>query len=114
MSCSLRPLLSKESQIGRRFCAPPYRPASEEVEEFNQENQNDCRFKKEGATLVKLLDHKVVQFFGSLELSLRQVLVVGDTDFGCGQLVEPGGKHIAEELDRVVGALGQFRYVEEH
>ena len=49
-----------------------------------------------------------------MQLFLDQVFVVGHSDFGGAEFVEARGEHVAEKLDGVVGALGEFVDVEQH
>src|SRR6185369_10519863 len=88
-------------------------PASKEIEEFDEENQDDCRFKEERAALVELLNHVVVQVFGSFQLLRNQIFVIGNADLRRRQLIEPRGKHVTQELDGVIGVLGKFCDIEE-
>ena len=88
--------------------------AAEEVNQFDDQDDHHHQFEYEGAGLVELIDHEVVELLSGAQLLLYQVLVVRYADFRCRQLVEAGGKHVAEELDGVVGAFGQFTDVEQH
>src|SRR5579863_9540689 len=88
--------------------------AAEEVDELDDQDYYDHQLQDEGAGLVELLDHEAVEIFGGLQLFFDQVFVVGHSDFRGGEFVEAGGKHVAEELDGVVGALGEFVDVEQH
>src|SRR5579863_37146 len=90
------------------------RLAAEEVDQLDDQDHDHHQFEDEGAALVELLHHEAVKIFGGLQLFLDQVFVVGHTDFLRRQFIEAGGKHVAEELDGVVGALGEFADVEQH
>src|ERR1700732_3375009 len=63
---------------------------------------------------MKLLDHEAVELFGGVNFLVDQVFVVGDADLRRGNFVEARGEHVAQELDRVVGALGQFVHIEQY
>ena len=63
--------------------------------------------------MVEFVDHEAVELFGGLQFLLDEVFVVGHANFGGGEFVEAGGKHVAEELDGVVSALGEFADVEQ-
>lgn len=63
--------------------------------------------------MVELLAPAVVELFGGTELLGAEILVVRNADFGGGELVEAGGNHVAEELDGVVGMLGELGDIEE-
>src|SRR5580704_4299803 len=88
--------------------------AAEEVDEFDYEDDDYHQLEDEGAGLVELVDHESVEVFGGLELFFDQIFVVGDADFGGAKFVEARGEHVAEELDGVVGALGEFVDVEQY
>ena len=83
----------------------------EEVDQFDDQDYHYHQFEDEGAGLVELVDHEAVEVFGGLEFFLDEVFVVGDADFLGAEFVEARGEHVAQELDGVVGALGQFVYV---
>src|SRR5215467_9977879 len=85
----------------------------EEVDQLDYQDDDDHQLEYEGARLVELLDHEAVEVFGGLELFFDQVFVVGDSDFLRAQFVEARGEHITEELDGVVGVLGEFGDVEQ-
>ena len=87
--------------------------SSEEVDQLDDQDDDDHQFQDEGAGLVELLDHEAVEVFGGLEFFLDEVFVVGDADFLGAEFVEARGEHVAEELDGVVGALGEFVHVEQ-
>src|SRR5580700_4118957 len=88
--------------------------AAEEVDQFDDQDYDHHQLQDEGAGLVELLNHEAVEVFGGLEFFFDQVFVVGDSDFGGAEFVEARGKHVAEELDGVIGALGEFVDVEQH
>src|SRR5580658_8997342 len=88
--------------------------AAEEKDEFDHEDDDYRSLEEKGATLIELIDHVVIQLLGGLQLLRDEVLVIGHTDSGCGQAVETGGKHIAEELDGVVGTLGELHHIEQN
>jgi hypothetical protein len=86
--------------------------AAEEVEELDEEDQDDGDFKEKGAALVELLDHVVVELLGGTELLGDEIFIVRDADLGGGQLVEARRIHVAQELDGVVGMLGELGDIE--
>ena len=63
---------------------------------------------------MKLVDQEAIQVFGGAELLLRQALVVRNTDLAGSQAIQARGEHITQELDGIVGALGEFGHVEQH
>ena len=87
--------------------------AFEEVDQLDDQDYYDHQFQDKGSGLVELLDHEAVEIFGGVEFFLDQVFVVGDSDFLGAEFVEAGGEHVAEKLDGVVGALGEFVDVEQ-
>src|ERR1022692_1284323 len=87
--------------------------SAEKINDFDDQDYYHHQFQDEGAALVEFVDHEAVELFGGLQFLLDEVFVVGDADFGGGEFVEAGGKHVAEEFDGVVGALGEFAHVEQ-
>src|SRR5580700_2572558 len=87
---------------------------AEEVDEFDDQDDDNHEFEHEGAALIEFVHHEAVELFGGLQFLLDEIFVVGHADFRGGEFVEAGGKHIAEELDGVIGALGQFAHVEQN
>src|SRR6266576_6415195 len=87
--------------------------AFEEVDQFDDQDNYDHQFQYKSSRLVELLDHEAVEIFGGVEFFFDQVFVVGHSDFLGAEFVEAGGKHVAEKLDGVVGALGEFVHVEQ-
>src|SRR5271163_3057266 len=87
--------------------------AAEEVDKFDDQDYDHHQFQDEGAALIEFVDHEAVELFGGLQFLLDQVFVVWDADFQGRELVEAGGKHVAQEFDGVIGALGQLAYVEQ-
>src|SRR5271157_1532383 len=88
--------------------------AAEEVDQLDYQDDYHHQFQDKGAALVELLHHEAVEIFGGLQFFFDQVFVVGHSDLGRAQLVQARREHVAEEFDGVVGALGQFVYVEQH
>src|SRR5450755_2769465 len=87
---------------------------AEEEGQFDEQDNHHHGFEHEGAALVELVHHEAVKVFGGVQLLVDQVFVVGNAYLGCRQLVQAGGKHVAEKFDGVVGALGQFVHVEQN
>jgi hypothetical protein len=87
--------------------------AFEEVDQLDDQDYYHHQFEDEGSGLVELLDHEAVEVFGGVEFFFDQVFVVGDSDFLGTEFVEAGGEHVAQELDGVVGTLGEFVDVEQ-
>ena len=87
--------------------------ALEEVDQLDDQDYYHHELEDKGSGLVELLDHEAVEIFGGVEFFLDQVFVVGDSDFLGAEFVETRGEHIAEELDGVVGVLGEFVDVEQ-
>ena len=83
----------------------------EEIDQLDDQDDYDHQLQDEGAALVELLDHETVEVFGGVELFLDQIFVVGYADFLGAQLVKPRGEHVAQELDGIVGTLGEFVHV---
>src|SRR5579859_948980 len=88
--------------------------APEEVHQLDDQNEHHQQLQHERPALVELLDHELVEVFGGLQFFFDQVFVVGHADLGRAQLVKPRRKHVAEELDGVVGALGELVDVEQN
>src|ERR1700758_4855561 len=87
--------------------------AAEEVDQFDDQDDDHHQFQHKGAALVELVDHEAVEIFGGLQLLFDEVFVVRHSDLLRAQLVEPGREHVAEELDGVVGAFGEFVHIEQ-
>src|SRR5215469_3131999 len=94
--------------------APLHHFSLEEVDQLDHQNDDHHQFQHEGAALVELIDHEAVELLGRMHLLRDQVFVVGHANLRSRQLVEAGGKHVAQELDGVVGVLGEFVHVEQH
>ena len=63
---------------------------------------------------MEFFNHEIVKFISGVELFLHQGLIVGDAKLAGAQLIDAGKEHVADELERVVGALGEFGHVDEH
>ena len=61
---------------------------------------------------MKLIDHELVQRAGGLQFLLHQTPIVRNTDASRGQAVHSSIKHVADEFNYVVEALGQLNDVE--
>ena len=57
---------------------------------------------------MELVNQEAIETFCGAKFCLRQALVIGHADLACRQTIKPRGEHIAQELDGIVGALGQF------
>src|ERR1035437_7998225 len=107
-------------KLALRPKAPPFqnkilnRLTAEEVDKFDDQDDDNHEFEHEGAALIEFVHHEAVELFGGLQFLLDEIFVVGHADFRGGEFVESGGKHIAEKLDGVVGALCQFAHVEQN
>src|SRR5262249_56141390 len=82
-------------------------------DQVNDQDDHRNEFEEEGAALIELVDHEPVKLFGGAQFLRNQVFVVRNSHFGCRQLVQTGGKHVRQELDRVVGVLGQLGHIQE-
>src|SRR6478672_2250731 len=87
--------------------------AAEQEDQFDDQNDHHHKFEHEGSALVELVHHEAVKVFGRVQFLVDQILVVRHADLGGRQLVQAGGKHVAEKLDGVVRALGQFIHIEQ-
>src|ERR1700758_1458331 len=81
-----------------------------EEDQLNDEDDDDGEFEEEGAALVELIDHELVEIFRGVNFLLDEILVIGDADFGGRKLVEARCEHVTQELDGVVGMLGELHY----
>src|ERR1700758_760020 len=62
--------------------------AAEEPDQFDNQNDHHHEFEHEGAALVELVNHEMIELLGGLQFLLHQILVVGHADLRCGQLVQ--------------------------
>src|SRR5271169_3100983 len=85
----------------------------EQPDQIDDQNNDHHQLQHKRAALVELVDHEAVEFFGGVDFLVDQVFVVGDADLRRGNFVEAGREHVAQELDGVVGALGQFVHIEQ-
>src|SRR5580765_1011426 len=90
------------------------RMALEEVNQLDDQNDDHHQFEHEGSRLIELFDHEAVEVFGGVKFFLYQIFVIRHANFLRAQLVQPRGKHVAQELDGVIGALGEFVHIEQH
>src|SRR5258705_4403513 len=81
--------------------------------DLDDQDDHDHQFEHERTTLVELVHHETVEVFGGIELLLHQVLIIRHANFSCGQPVQTGRKHVAQELDGIVGALGELRNIQQ-
>src|SRR6202163_152408 len=94
--------------------APTLNLAAEQEDQLDDQNDHYHEFEHEGAALVELVHHEAVEVLSGLQFLVDQVFVVGNADLRSCKLIQAGGKHVAEKLDGVVGALGQFVHVEQN
>src|SRR5271169_214125 len=89
------------------------RASLKQPDQIDDQNNDHHQLQHKRAALVELVDHEAVEFFGGVDFLVDQVLVVGDADLQRGDFIEASGEHVAQELDGVVGALGQFSDIEQ-
>src|ERR1019366_5054861 len=82
-------------------------------DQVDDQNNYHHQLQHERPALVELVDHEAVEFFGGVDFLVDQVLVIAHADLGRGYFVEACREHVAQELDGVVGALGQFVHIEQ-
>src|SRR5262245_21188814 len=80
--------------------------------QLDDQNDDNHGFEDKGARLVEFVDHEFVELAGGAQLLFHQVAVVVDSDASCRQAISPRVEHVAEELDRVVDALGELGNLE--
>src|SRR5437899_10929306 len=80
----------------------------EKDKELNNQNDHHHQFQRKRPALVELIHHEAVKLFGGLQLLVNQVFVIRYTNLGSGQLIEARGKHVAQELNGIVGVLGKL------
>src|SRR5579864_6642731 len=85
----------------------------EEINELDDQDDDHHQLKHERARLVELLHHEAVEILGGLQLFLDQIFIVEHAHLLSAQLVESRRKHIAQELDGVVGTLSEFVHIEQ-
>src|SRR5437868_4324946 len=88
--------------------------AAEQVNQFDDQNDDHHEFEHEGAALVELVHHKAIKVFRGVQFLVYQIFVVRHAYLGRSQLVETGGKHVAEKLYGVIGALGQLVHIQQN
>lgn len=88
--------------------------AAEEVDELDDEDDDHGELEEEGAALVELIDHEAVEIFGGIDFLLDEVLVIGNAYLGGSEAIETRCEHVAEELDGVVGVLGEFHDLKQY
>src|ERR1700732_436293 len=84
------------------------RLAAEDPDQLDDQYYYHHQLEHEGSALVELIDHEMIKLFGGIQFLLNQIFVVRDAHPGRCQLVQAGGKHVAEKLDSIVGPLSQF------
>src|SRR5579863_9810947 len=87
--------------------------STEEIDQFDNQNDDDHEFQHECTALVELIDHEAIKLFGGLYFLGDEILVVRNANFGRRQLVETRRKHVAKKFDGVVGVLGEFIHIEQ-
>src|SRR5713226_5643818 len=93
--------------------APTLNLTAEQEDKFDDQDDHHHELEHEGAALVELVHHEAVEVLGGLQFLVDQVFVVGHAYLGGGELIQASGKHVAEKLDGVVGALSQFVHIEQ-
>src|SRR5215472_9563904 len=81
-----------------RACTNPTSSAAKEEEQLNDQDQHHDELQNEGAGLVKLFDHEIVQLVRRVDFFLYEFLVVIHADFDSRHFVQAGGEHVANKL----------------
>lgn len=81
-------------------------PAAKQECELNNQDRDHHHLQHKRAALLKLFDHEAIQVVSGFEFLVNQLFVIENTDFRRCKPLQAGSKHIADELDGIVGALG--------
>src|ERR1039457_2137221 len=88
--------------------------STEEVNQFDDQNDHHHQFQDEAATLVKFVDQKAIQSFGGSKFFIDKVFVLRNSYLGGGQPVKARREHVTHKLDGGVGALHQLGHLDGH
>src|ERR1700733_8124164 len=94
-------------------CVWSKRFAAKQKDELDDQDYDHRRLQQKGAALVELVHHEAVKIAGRVQLLSHKILVIRHAHLGGGEPVESCGEHIAEELDGIVGVLGELHHLQQ-
>src|SRR5271157_1182889 len=95
-----------------RYANPSHRLAFKQEDQLDDQNNHHSQFQDEAPGLMELSHHELVELTRRAKFLVNKVSIVRHSHFGCCQAVEARVEHIAQKLDGVIDALGQFRNLE--